>query len=106
MPFRLVGAPEDMPVNVRAPQCVTGGAGGASAAAVAAGEVSFGMDTDHLAGVRVRACRLPDILPMAALAHACVLTMAWGMLALIRWWSACMPPRFQVKSLSRDVDWY
>lgn len=49
-----MGATEDMPVNVRAPQCITGGAAGASAAAVAAGEVSFAVDTDHLAGVRVR----------------------------------------------------
>ena len=55
MPWRsLVGATEDMPVNMRAPQCITGGAAGASAAAVAAGEVSFAVDTDHLAGVRVR----------------------------------------------------
>ena len=50
----LIGATEDMPVNVRAPQCITGGAAGAAAAAVAAGEVSFAVDTDHLAGVRVR----------------------------------------------------
>ena len=56
--FRLVGAPEDMAVNARAPQCITGGAGGASAAAVAAGEVSFAVDTDHLAGVRVRAAQI------------------------------------------------
>ena len=54
----LVGATEDMPVNVRAPQCITGGAAGAAAAAVAAGEVSFAVDTDHLAGVRVRAALL------------------------------------------------
>ena len=43
-----------MVVNFRTPECVTGGAGGAGAAAVVAGEVSFAMDTDHLAGVRVR----------------------------------------------------
>ena len=57
---RLVGESETMPVNVRAPEYVTGGAGGAGAAAVAAGEVSFALDTDHLAGVRVRAATNPE----------------------------------------------
>lgn len=51
----MVGNPATMPLNCRAPEHVTGGAAGASAAAVVAGEVSFALDTDHLAGVRVRA---------------------------------------------------
>ena len=49
-----MGEVDKMVVNFRTPECVTGGAGGAGAAAVVAGEVSFAMDTDHLAGVRVR----------------------------------------------------
>lgn len=49
-----MGEVNRMAVNFRAPEYVTGGAGGAGAAAVVAGEVSFAMDTDHLAGVRVR----------------------------------------------------
>lgn len=50
---RLLGAVEDMASNHAAPQHVSGGVGGACAAAVASTEVDFAMGTDHLAGLRV-----------------------------------------------------
>lgn len=51
---RLLGAVEDMPSNAAAPDRITGGAGGACASAVAAGNVRFAVGVDHLAGIRVR----------------------------------------------------
>lgn len=65
---RLLGAVEDMAGNHAAPQYVSGGVGGACAAAVASTEVDFAMGTDHLAGLRVRsllsrvALHLPPLL--------------------------------------------